>query len=131
MRDGSQAIQQSLIQSGPWSLQSVFSNLMQSLDILIDDVSHPFPASSTYTAARWFNFLPVVYGKNRTLDATIKCFAAHHVGMMTENKQAIWFARSTYVEALNRLQRSLYNATESLSSEILCAVLLQCLYEVS
>ncbi|KAF7592234.1 hypothetical protein BBP40_000506 [Aspergillus hancockii] len=128
--NASQAIQHYLIQSGPWSLQSGFSNLMQSLDILIDDVSRPFPASSNYATARWFSFLPAIYGKSRTLDVTIKCFAAHHVGMMTGNKQAVWYARSTYVEALNRLQRSLYNATESLSSEILCTVLLQCLYEL-
>ncbi|KAE8158438.1 C6 zinc finger domain protein [Aspergillus tamarii] len=127
----SQALQQSLARraSSLW-LTSAETNVMQSLDILIGDVSHPFPASTTYTTARWFTFLPTIYGRNRTLDSSIRCFAAHHIGMMTENKQAVMYARSTYVEALNRLQRSLDNPRESLSSEILCAVLLQCFYEL-
>ncbi|RMZ37562.1 C6 zinc finger domain protein [Aspergillus flavus] len=127
----SQAMQQSLARraSSLW-LRSADTNVMQSLDILIGDVSQPFPASSTYTTTRWFTFLPAIYGRNTTLDASIRCFVAHHIGMMTENKQAVMYARSTYVEALNRLQRSLYNPTESLSSEILCAVLLQCFYEL-
>ncbi|KAE8384567.1 hypothetical protein ETB97_010089 [Aspergillus alliaceus] len=126
-----QAIQQSLIQRGTsWSLKSTDLNMMQSLDTLIVDVSQPFPASSTYTTSRWFTYLPAIYGRNRTLDSSIRCFVAHHIGMMTGNQQAIMYSRSTYVEALNRLQRSLCNPTESLSSEILCAVLLQCLYEL-
>ncbi|KAE8352183.1 C6 zinc finger domain protein [Aspergillus coremiiformis] len=124
-------IQVSFTQRGStWSLKSPGLNVMQSLDILIDDVCQPFPASSTYTTSRWFTFLPAIYGRNKTLDTSIRCFVAHHIGMMTENKQAAMYAKSTYVEALNRLQRSLYNATESLSSDILCVVLLQCLYEL-
>ncbi|KAE8136520.1 C6 zinc finger domain protein [Aspergillus pseudotamarii] len=127
----SQAMQQSQARraSSLW-LMSANTNVMQSLEILIGDVSHPFPASSTYTTARWFTFLPSIYGRNRTLDSSIRCFVAHHIGTMAGNKQAIMYARSTYVEALNRLQRSLYNPRESLSSEILCAVLLQCFYEL-
>ncbi|KAE8378482.1 C6 zinc finger domain protein [Aspergillus bertholletiae] len=127
----SQAMQQSLVRraSSLW-LRSADTNVMQSLDILIGDVSQPFPASATYTTARWFTFLPAIYGRNRTLDASIRCFVAHHIGLVTDNKQAIMYARSTYVEALNRLQRSLYSPTESLSSEVLCAVLLQCFFEL-
>ncbi|OGM50623.1 C6 zinc finger domain protein [Aspergillus bombycis] len=127
----SQAMQQTLVRraSSLW-LRSADTNVMQGLDILIGDVCQPFPASSTYTTSRWFTFLPTIYGKNRTLDSSIRCFVAHHIGRITGNKQAIVYAKSTYVEALSRLQRSLYNLTESLSSEVLCAVLLQCFYEL-
>lgn len=70
-----------------------------------------------------------MYGRNRTLDATIKSFTVYHFGNVTRNDSMIRYARCTYVEALNRLQASL-STTEGLSSDIFCAVMLLCLYEV-
>lgn len=127
----SQALDQSLARkSSPVSLMSPNLNVIQNLDILISDLASPFPTSSTYTVSRWLRFLPVVYGRNRTLDATVRCFVAHHIGHMTTNMQALRYARSSYVEALNGLQRSLIHPVESTSAEVLCAVLLQCMYEL-
>ncbi|KAE8150218.1 putative C6 finger domain protein [Aspergillus avenaceus] len=111
-------------------LPSAHLQILQGLDILVDDILQPFSTSSAYTPSRWFQYLPSVYGKNKTLDCAIKCFSAHHIGTMTGNDRPVLYARRTYVEALNRLQRSLCNKIESLSSEILCAVLLLCLYEL-
>lgn len=105
-------------------------NVNQSLEILINELSWPFPPSSAYAIARWLPFLPAVYGQDRTLDATVRCFVAHHIGNMTQDLQAVRYARSAYVEALNSLQKALFNPFESVSAEVLCAVLLLCMYEV-
>ena len=105
--------------------------MSQSLDILINDLSWPFPASRASTPSRYFCFLPAAYGRNRTLDATVRCFVAHHIGSMMDNEQALKYSRSAYVEALNTLQSSLNSPVESVSAEVLCSVLLLCMYEVS
>jgi len=42
----------------------------------------------------------------------------------------IRYGQSAYVEALHRLQKSLKNSTECVSSDVFCAVMLSCLYEV-
>ncbi|KAF9894988.1 hypothetical protein FE257_004612 [Aspergillus nanangensis] len=111
-------------------MRSTELNVMQSLDVLIDDLMSPFPASATYSMAQWFSFLPVAYGRNKTLDATVRCFVAHHLGGLGKNVQAVRYARFAYGEALGRLQMSLNNPTESVATEVLCAVLLQCFYEL-
>ncbi|KAI9045450.1 Zn(II)2Cys6 transcription factor domain-containing protein [Aspergillus affinis] len=116
--------------SGPLSLISADSNVLQGLDIVLDEVSQPYQLNSAYVISRWLRFLPGVYGRNRTLDSAIKCFVSHHVGNVAKNQQALWYARSTYVEALARLRNSLDNPAEGLSSEMFCAVLLLCMYEV-
>lgn len=105
--------------------------MAQSLQNLIDDLSWPHSTTSAYAAARWLRFLPEVYGRNQTLDATVRCFVAHHIGGMTQNVQAVRYARSAYVEALMALQRALGDPVQSVRPEVLCAVLVSCTYEVS
>ncbi|KAL5356735.1 hypothetical protein BJX96DRAFT_171883 [Aspergillus floccosus] len=105
-------------------------NMAQSLQNLIDELSWPYSTASAYAAARWLRFLPDIYGRNKTLDATIRCFVAHHIGSMTQNVQAVRYARSAYVEALTALQRALDDPVQSVCPEVLCAVLVSCTYEL-
>lgn len=112
------------------SLDSPASNVLQGLNILIYDISYPFAPSPTHNFFRWFSFLPTIYGENQTLDATIRCFTAHHCGSVIQNEQMVRYSRSAYGEALHRLRRSLQNPEESFSSHIFCAVVMLCLYEV-
>lgn len=110
--------------------QSSLQHIQQSISILIDSFSTPSSPASPHIVTRWFGFLPAVYGRNKTLDATIRSFTAHHLGNATGNRQVIQYGQSAYVEALHRLQRSLSNPIECVSSDIFCAVILSCLYEV-
>ncbi|KAJ5174992.1 uncharacterized protein N7482_000869 [Penicillium canariense] len=114
----------------PWCLISGDINVMQSLEALIEDFSQPAPSSQKHIVSHWFSYLPSVYGHNRTLDATIKSFAAHHFGKIFQNNQMIAYARSAYGESLHRLRKSLKNPSECLSSHIFCSVVLLCLYEL-
>ncbi|KAK1143917.1 hypothetical protein N8T08_006032 [Aspergillus melleus] len=114
----------------PLSITPADSNVLQSLDIVLDEVSQPYQLNSAYVISRWLRCLPAVYGRNRTLDSTIKCFVSHHVGNVVGDEQALWYARSAYVEALARLRNSLDHPAEGLSSEVFCAVLLLCMYEL-
>ncbi|KAL4865349.1 hypothetical protein BDV12DRAFT_149955 [Aspergillus spectabilis] len=125
--------QNDLSTSGKTRLQSPVLadlNVTQCLERLTDEISQPFPSTSGYVISRWFSFLPELYGRNKTLDVSLKAFVAHHVGNVTLNKQAVQYARSAYLEALSRLRKSLSNPSESLSSEVHCSVLLLCLYEL-
>ncbi|PYH48784.1 Zn(II)2Cys6 transcription factor [Aspergillus saccharolyticus JOP 1030-1] len=112
------------------SLASADVHMSQCLEILTQELSKPFSASSAHVTSCWFRVLPTVYGRNRTLDLTIKSFAAHHLGNMTSDPQAVHYARQLYVESLYRLRASLNSSRECYSSEVFCAVLLLCLYEL-
>lgn len=105
-------------------------NVLQGLSILIGDLSTPSSPASPHIVCRWFGYFPTIYGRNRTLDAAIRSFTAHHLGNVTGNEQMIRYGQTAYVEALRRLQKSLNNPAECVSSGIFCAVLLLCLYEV-
>ncbi|GES64094.1 C6 zinc finger domain protein [Aspergillus terreus] len=131
-QSGSQAGQAVVHRSPPTpsSTPSSGLNMAQSLQNLIDELSWPYSTTSAYAAARWLRFLPNVYGRNPTLDATVRCFVAHHIGSMTQNVQAVRYARSAYVEALTALQRALDDPVQSLCPEVLCAVLVSCTYEL-
>ncbi|KAJ5602054.1 hypothetical protein N7510_011588 [Penicillium lagena] len=123
---GSLAASQMLMErtSSPTSsLDSPASNVLQTLSIMIYDISYPFAPSPTHNFFRWFSFLPAIYGENQTLDATIRCFTANHCGRVIQDEQMVRFSRSAYGEALHRLRRSLQNPEESFSSHIFCAVL--------
>lgn len=115
----------------PTSLISAGANVLQGLSALIDDFCEPRPANQKHAVFHWFGYLPSVYGQSRTLDATIETFVAHHFGKILQNDQMVVFARSTYGEALRRLRRSLTHSSECLSTNIFCAVVLLCLYEVT
>lgn len=113
----------------PASLTSADLNVLQSLSVLVDDFGQPASANQKHVF-HWFGHLPSIYGRSRTLDATIKSFAAHHFGKTLQNEQMIVYARSTYGEALRRLRKSLANSSECLSTYVFCSVVLLCLYEV-
>ncbi|KAL2811646.1 hypothetical protein BJX63DRAFT_269595 [Aspergillus granulosus] len=118
--------------TGAWTVRDISPelgdlNMVQCLNNLTDEISQPFPTTSGFVISRWFLLFPSIYGRNRTLDSAMKAFAAHHVGNVTLNKQAVQYARSTYGEALGRLRKSLNRSSECLSSEIYCSVLLLCL----
>ncbi|PWY90747.1 putative C6 finger domain protein [Aspergillus heteromorphus CBS 117.55] len=125
----STAVSQALVQR-PLSMECADLNVMQSLDILVTELSRPFPATSAHVISHCFAFLPSVYGRNRTLDSTIKSFAAHHIGRINGNEYAVQYAKSVYGQALYRLRASLDDPHECFSSEVFCAVLLLCLYEL-
>lgn len=105
--------------------------MAQSLQNIVYDLAWPYTTASAYAVARWLRFLPEFYGRNRTLDAAVNCFVAHHIGHMTQNVQAVRYSRSTYVKALTALQRALDDHVQSVCPEVLCAVILLCMYEVS
>ncbi|KAJ5808774.1 hypothetical protein N7474_010043 [Penicillium riverlandense] len=112
------------------SLDSPASDVLQGLGIMIYDLCYQFAPSQNHNSFRWFSLLPTIYGENQTLDATIRCFTAHHCGSVIQNEQMIRYSRSAYGEALHRLRRSLQNGEEGFSSHIFCAVVLLCLYEL-
>ncbi|KAJ5765474.1 hypothetical protein N7520_005033 [Penicillium odoratum] len=115
----------------PHSPVSVDVNVLQSLSALIEDFSFPRVLNApSYVVASWFEFLPSIYGQSRALDATIKSFAAHHFGRGLQNQDMVIYARSAYGEALHWLRKALMNPSESLSSNIFCAVVLLCMYEL-
>ncbi|RAL12815.1 Zn(II)2Cys6 transcription factor [Aspergillus homomorphus CBS 101889] len=112
------------------SIAPAAMNVTQCLDILIQEISKPFPVTSGHVTSRLFGSLPTVYGRNRTLDSTIRSFTAHHIGNMTSDKRAVQYARQVYIESLYRLRVSLNNPRECYSSEVFCAVMILCLYEL-
>ncbi|KAF4201232.1 hypothetical protein CNMCM8927_001880 [Aspergillus lentulus] len=95
-----------------------------------DDLSQPRSSTSVHIVSRWFSGLPALYGRNETLDATVRCFTAHHISKVLQNPQMARYSRSAYIEALSRLRKSLNAPSERLSADIFCAVLLLCLYEL-
>jgi hypothetical protein len=105
-------------------------NVLQGLSSVIDDLSQPYSSTSIHIVSRWFSSLPSLYGRNKTLDATVRCFTAHHFSKMLQNDQMARYSRFAYIEALSSLRKSLNIPSERLSSDIFCAVLLLCLYEV-
>ncbi|KAJ5919813.1 hypothetical protein N7454_009648 [Penicillium verhagenii] len=121
-----------LIQSEiPANVVSVDMNVLQTLGALIEDFSSPGVSNApNYVMASWFELLPSIYGQNRALDAAIKSFAAHHFGRGFQSQEMIVYARFTYGEALHWLRKALVSSSESLSSNIFCAVVLMCMYEL-
>ncbi|KAJ5536283.1 hypothetical protein N7513_009469 [Penicillium frequentans] len=115
----------------PPTLISADVNVLQSLGALIEDFSSPRVLKApNYVMSSWFELLPSIYGQSRALDATIKSFAAHHFGRGFQNQEMVIYARSAYGEALHWLRKALMNPSESLSSNIFCAVVLLCMYEL-
>ncbi|KAJ5212354.1 uncharacterized protein N7498_004000 [Penicillium cinerascens] len=113
----------------PYTLISADLNVLQSLGSLIVDFSQPM-STNQLSVSHWFRFLPSIYGQNRTLDATIRSFVAHHYGKSFQDDQMVVYARSAYGEALRRLRKALTSPSESFSTYIFCAVVLLCIYEL-
>lgn len=97
---------------------------------MIDDFTAPIHPGQAHVPSGWLSFLPSIYGGSSTLDAAIRSFVAHHFGKTFQNDQMVKYARSSYGEALHRLRRALLNSDEVLSSNIFCAVVILCIYEV-
>ncbi|RHZ52835.1 uncharacterized protein CDV56_105574 [Aspergillus thermomutatus] len=131
MRENNETDRGSMIPSTPVStLSSPTINVLQGLSSVVDDLSQPYSSTSIHIVSRWFSSLPSIYGRNKTLDATVRCFTAHHISKMLQNDQFSRYSRFAYIEALSRLRKSLNAPSERLSSDIFCAVLLLCLYEL-
>ncbi|GFF57360.1 uncharacterized protein AN5342 [Aspergillus udagawae] len=121
----------SVTESTPVStLSSPTINVLQGLSSVVDDLSQGYSSTSIHIVSRWFSSLPFIYGRNKTLDATVRCFTAHHISKVLQNAQIARYSRFAYIEALSRLRKSLNAPSERLSSDIFCAVLLLCLYEL-
>ncbi|KAJ5093157.1 hypothetical protein N7456_009018 [Penicillium angulare] len=115
----------------PSTVISVDLNVLQGISALVNDFASPgAPESPDILRANWFGLLPLIYGQNRALDATLKSFTAHHFGRVLQNEQMVIYSRSAYGEALHCLRKALMNTSESLSSNILCTVVLLCIYEL-
>ncbi|GFF74823.1 putative C6 finger domain protein [Aspergillus lentulus] len=130
-RENDEADRVSMIPSTTVSLLSSSTvNVLQGLSSVVDDLSQPRSSTSVHIVSRWFSGLPALYGRNETLDATVRCFTAHHISKVLQNPQMARYSRSAYIEALSRLRKSLNAPSERLSADIFCAVLLLCLYEL-
>ncbi|GIJ86907.1 hypothetical protein Asppvi_005805 [Aspergillus pseudoviridinutans] len=130
-RENYEADRGSVTQSSPVStLSSPTINVLQGLSSVVNDLSQPRSSTSIHIVSRWFSSLTSLYGRNKTLDATVRCFTAHHISKVLQNAQMARYSRFAYTEALSRLRKSLNVPSERLSSEIFCAVLLLCLYEI-
>lgn len=130
-RDDYKADGESMILSTPVStLSSPTINVLQGLSLVADDLSQPYSSTSIHIVSKWFRSLPSLYGRNRTLDATVRCFTAHHTSKVLQDVQMARYSRFAYIEALSRLRKSLDAPSERLSADIFCAVLLLCLYEL-
>jgi hypothetical protein len=112
------------------ALSSPTVNVIQGLSSVVDDLSQPYSKTSIHIVSKWFSSLPSLYGRNKALDATVRCFTAHHISKVLQDVQMARYSRFTYIEALSSLQKSLNAPSERLSADIFCAVLLLCMYEV-
>lgn len=82
-------------------------------------------------------FLPAMAGYEIALDKAVQCVAAALREIYCKREypssslQARWQSVNLYIEALKHLQVAINDRRRSVSSEILCATLLLCFYEVS
>lgn len=80
----------------------------------------------------YLDFLPSRLGYNSSLDRAITCVAgALRDICLPEGCRSSVNTLSNYSRALNVLQRSLSDAVECLSAEVLCAIHLLGIFEVS
>lgn len=103
---------------------------LQLISTLVDDLPKSDSASDMLVIARWLSFLPGRFGKSKTLDAAMICFTTQQIGTACDDQQMLRYGRSSYVQALVQLQRSLNNPVEAVKSETQCAAMLLCVYEL-
>jgi hypothetical protein len=116
--------------STPPIIQSLNANEGQFLAVVIDNLCQSPSRNEVRLFHRVFNFLPERAGRSRVLDSSIRCFTLHHLGTMNNDERLIHSARSTYVEALIRLQRALDHRREWASSETMASGFTLCMYEM-
>jgi hypothetical protein len=102
----------------------------QCLSILVDYLPKQNANSDILIMSRWMSFLPSRFGRSKALDAAITCFTTQQIGTDRNDQKLLGYGRSTYVQALGRLQKAINNPSEARSSETLCAAMLLCIYEV-
>jgi hypothetical protein len=102
----------------------------QCLSFLVDDLPGQSDPADLELLPRWMSHIPPRVGRSKALDAAITCFTTQQIGTAQDDQRLLTYGRSTYVHALNRLQKAINNPTEAASSETLCAAMLLCIYEV-
>lgn len=116
--------------STPPIVQTLKVNDGQCLAVVVDNLFQSPSQNEIRLFFRVFSFLPDRVGRSRVLDSSIRCFALHHLGKMNNDERLIHAARSTYVEALVRLQRALDHRHEWASSETMASGFTLCMYEL-
>ena len=112
------------------SPHSAAANLTQLLAIVITAFDQSNSHDGIKVISRFFALVPDYLGVSATLDTAVRCFTVHHVGRLRNDEAMVRAARGPYVEALQRLQRNLEDAKVALSSEVLCACVVLCIFEV-
>ena len=102
----------------------------QFLSHVIEDFQQSPSEAELKLMCRWFSFIPSYLGTNPTLDTAVRCFTVHQLGRMRDDDQMKRWAKTLYVEALQRLQKSLRDPERWLSSETMCACTVLCMFEV-
>jgi len=113
------------------SISSPMTYQAQCLSVLMDHLPPNLANSDTLIMSRWISFLPSRFGKTKALDSAIACFTTQQIGTTRNDQRMLRYSRSTYIQALGRLQKAISNPAEVGSSETLCATMLLCVYEVS
>jgi hypothetical protein len=113
-----------------FSLSSPSSYQTQYLSILVQHLPKQSANSDILVMSRWMSFLPSKFGTSRALDSAIACFTTQQIGTTRNDLKMLGYGRSTYVQALGRLQKAINNPYEAGTSETLCAAMLLCIYEV-
>jgi hypothetical protein len=103
---------------------------LQLISTLVDNLPKSGSTSDILVIARWLSFLPGRFGKSKALDAAMTCFTTQQIGTACDDQQMLRYGRSSYVQALVQLQKSLNNPVEAVKSETQCAAMLLCVYEV-
>ncbi|KAF1988996.1 C6 zinc finger domain protein [Aulographum hederae CBS 113979] len=116
--------------SSPRELNSPDLQLVQHTARLIDDFSRGSSEVMGNAIMRWFLFLPSRLGDNELLDAAVRCFTAYHVGNQRKDQAIVNYGRSTYVQALSKLRKTLGVKGSNVEAETLCAAMVLCLYEL-
>jgi hypothetical protein len=102
----------------------------QCLSILMEHLPKQNANSDILIMSRWMSFLPSRFGRSRALDTAIACFTTQQIGTTHNDAKMLGYGRSTYVQALGRLQKAINSPQEAGTSETLCAAMLLCIYEV-
>jgi hypothetical protein len=103
---------------------------LQLITTLVNNLPQTGSTSDILVIARWLSFLPGRFGKSKALDAAMTCFTTQQIGTACDDQQMLRYGRSSYVQALVQLQKSLNNPVEAVKSETMCAAMLLCIYEV-
>lgn len=80
--------------------------------------------------APWFEDASQRLGKNMILDCATMAFVLHLLGKAKEDDTLVWQSRAIYGQSLGSLQKALNHPVDWKSSEVLCATMMMCYFEV-